>query len=150
MALSQHMRGAGGSAGAWVNDGSGPAIFEWKAGARRVPASVQKLAALAGVVVTGRVPDVRPYLAHATAAVEPMYGPMLASAWSSASLTISSDGHSAKALRYVDLGVAHDVAQRDDPRRVRARQVLLLQLAAGALGRIELPLLVEPVCREEC
>jgi sugar transferase (PEP-CTERM/EpsH1 system associated) len=35
-------------------------------------ASVQALAALPGVHVTGRVPDVRPYLAHATAAVAPM------------------------------------------------------------------------------
>jgi polysaccharide biosynthesis protein PslH len=34
--------------------------------------SVQKLAALPGVFVSGRVPDVRPYLAHATAAVAPM------------------------------------------------------------------------------
>jgi polysaccharide biosynthesis protein PslH len=33
---------------------------------------VQKLARLDGVSVTGRVPDVRPYLAHATAAVAPM------------------------------------------------------------------------------
>jgi glycosyltransferase involved in cell wall biosynthesis len=33
---------------------------------------VQKLARLDGVFVTGRVPDVRPYLAHATAAVAPM------------------------------------------------------------------------------
>jgi sugar transferase (PEP-CTERM/EpsH1 system associated) len=35
-------------------------------------AEVQALAALEGVFVTGRVPDVRPYLAHATAAVAPM------------------------------------------------------------------------------
>jgi sugar transferase (PEP-CTERM/EpsH1 system associated) len=33
---------------------------------------VQKLAQIPGVFVTGRVPDVRPYLAHATAAVAPM------------------------------------------------------------------------------
>ena len=33
---------------------------------------MQALAALPGVFVTGRVPDVRPYLAHATAAVAPM------------------------------------------------------------------------------
>jgi sugar transferase (PEP-CTERM/EpsH1 system associated) len=33
---------------------------------------VQALAALPGVFVTGRVPDVRPYLAHAAAAVAPM------------------------------------------------------------------------------
>jgi len=33
---------------------------------------VQALAALPGVFVTGRVPDVRPYLAHATAGVAPM------------------------------------------------------------------------------
>ncbi len=33
---------------------------------------VQALAGLAGVFVTGRVPDVRPYLAHATAGVAPM------------------------------------------------------------------------------
>ena len=35
-------------------------------------AEVRKLAALEGVVVTGRVPDVRPYIAHATASVAPM------------------------------------------------------------------------------
>ncbi|MGE0418864.1 MAG: TIGR03087 family PEP-CTERM/XrtA system glycosyltransferase [Acetobacteraceae bacterium] len=34
--------------------------------------AVQALGATQGVVVTGRVPDVRPYLAHATAAVAPM------------------------------------------------------------------------------
>ena len=33
---------------------------------------VQALASLPGVTVTGRVPDVRPYLAHASAAVAPM------------------------------------------------------------------------------
>jgi sugar transferase (PEP-CTERM/EpsH1 system associated) len=33
---------------------------------------VQRLAAIEGVFVTGRVPDVRPYVAHATAAVAPM------------------------------------------------------------------------------
>jgi polysaccharide biosynthesis protein PslH len=33
---------------------------------------VRKLARLDGVLVTGRVPDVRPYIAHATAAVAPM------------------------------------------------------------------------------
>jgi polysaccharide biosynthesis protein PslH len=35
-------------------------------------AEVQRLARLDGVFVTGRVPDVRPYLAHATASVAPM------------------------------------------------------------------------------
>jgi len=35
-------------------------------------AEVQALAALDGVFVTGRVPDVRPYLAHASAGVAPM------------------------------------------------------------------------------
>ncbi|MDR3538050.1 MAG: TIGR03087 family PEP-CTERM/XrtA system glycosyltransferase [Acetobacteraceae bacterium] len=40
-------------------------------GANPVPA-VQALARLPGVHVTGRVPDVRPYLAHATAGVAPM------------------------------------------------------------------------------
>jgi glycosyltransferase involved in cell wall biosynthesis len=33
---------------------------------------VQKLAQIAGVFVTGRVADVRPYVAHATACVAPM------------------------------------------------------------------------------
>jgi sugar transferase (PEP-CTERM/EpsH1 system associated) len=33
---------------------------------------VSRLVALGGITVTGRVPDVRPYLAHATAAVAPM------------------------------------------------------------------------------
>jgi D-alanyl-D-alanine carboxypeptidase/D-alanyl-D-alanine-endopeptidase (penicillin-binding protein 4) len=42
-ALAQQMRGAGGGAGAWVHDGDGKAMFEWRAGTRRVPASVQKL-----------------------------------------------------------------------------------------------------------
>jgi sugar transferase (PEP-CTERM/EpsH1 system associated) len=35
-------------------------------------AEVQRLAAIDGVFVTGRVPDVRPYIAHATAGVAPM------------------------------------------------------------------------------
>jgi sugar transferase (PEP-CTERM/EpsH1 system associated) len=35
-------------------------------------AEVRGLAAIEGVVVTGRVPDVRPYVAHATAAVAPL------------------------------------------------------------------------------
>jgi sugar transferase (PEP-CTERM/EpsH1 system associated) len=34
--------------------------------------AVQKLAEISGVFVTGRVPDVRPYLAHASAGVAPM------------------------------------------------------------------------------
>jgi D-alanyl-D-alanine carboxypeptidase/D-alanyl-D-alanine-endopeptidase (penicillin-binding protein 4) len=50
-AIGQQMRGAGGSSGAWVSDGSGPAMFEWRAGTRRIPASVQKL------VTTGAVLD---------------------------------------------------------------------------------------------
>jgi glycosyltransferase involved in cell wall biosynthesis len=40
-------------------------------GARPTPA-VQALAQLPGVVVTGTVPDVRPYLAHATVSVAPL------------------------------------------------------------------------------
>ena len=40
-------------------------------GANPVP-TVQNLARIDGVYVSGRVPDVRPYLAHATAAVAPM------------------------------------------------------------------------------
>lgn len=40
-------------------------------GARPVP-EVQRLAALPGVVVTGAVADIRPYLAHARAAVAPL------------------------------------------------------------------------------
>lgn len=40
-------------------------------GADPAPA-VRDLASLPGVVVTGRVPDVRPYMAHATAAVAPL------------------------------------------------------------------------------
>ncbi len=36
------------------------------------PAQVRKLASLPGIVVTGRVEDVRPYLAHAAAAIAPM------------------------------------------------------------------------------
>jgi sugar transferase (PEP-CTERM/EpsH1 system associated) len=43
----------------------------WIVGASPAPA-VQALAAIPGVHVTGRVPDVRPYLAHATVAVAPM------------------------------------------------------------------------------
>jgi sugar transferase (PEP-CTERM/EpsH1 system associated) len=35
-------------------------------------ASVQELARLPGIIVTGRVPDVRPYVAHAAAAVVPL------------------------------------------------------------------------------
>jgi polysaccharide biosynthesis protein PslH len=35
-------------------------------------AAVQRLAEIRGVFVTGRVPDVRPYIAHATAGVAPM------------------------------------------------------------------------------
>ena len=42
--------GAGGSAGAWVNDGSGATVFKWKAGIRRVPASVQKLVTTAAAL----------------------------------------------------------------------------------------------------
>jgi serine-type D-Ala-D-Ala carboxypeptidase/endopeptidase (penicillin-binding protein 4) len=49
-ALAHQMRGGGGSAGAWVNDGSEGAVFEWKAGTRRVPASVQKLVTTAAAL----------------------------------------------------------------------------------------------------
>jgi sugar transferase (PEP-CTERM/EpsH1 system associated) len=43
----------------------------WIVGANPAPA-VEKLRSLPGVTVTGRVPDVRPYLAQATAAVAPL------------------------------------------------------------------------------
>jgi sugar transferase (PEP-CTERM/EpsH1 system associated) len=43
----------------------------WIVGANPAP-EVQALAALPGVAVTGRVPDVRPYLAHAAAAAAPL------------------------------------------------------------------------------
>ena len=43
----------------------------WIVGANPAPA-VEKLRGLPGVAVTGRVPDVRPYLAQATAAVAPL------------------------------------------------------------------------------
>ena len=48
--LTQQMRSAGGGSGAWVHDGSGPALFEWKSGTRRVPASVQKLVTTAAAL----------------------------------------------------------------------------------------------------
>ena len=44
------MRSAGGWSGAWVDDGSGRVVFEWKAGTRRVPASVQKLVTTAAAL----------------------------------------------------------------------------------------------------
>ena len=49
-ALTQQMRGAGGSAGAWVDNGSGSAVFKWKAGTPRTPASVQKLVTTAAAL----------------------------------------------------------------------------------------------------
>ena len=48
-----------------------PAAQFFIVGARPAPA-VQRLAALPGVHVTGRVPDVRPWLAHAALAVAPL------------------------------------------------------------------------------
>jgi D-alanyl-D-alanine carboxypeptidase/D-alanyl-D-alanine-endopeptidase (penicillin-binding protein 4) len=48
--LTQQMRSAGGGSGAWVHDGSGAPLFEWKAGTRRVPASVQKLVTTAAAL----------------------------------------------------------------------------------------------------
>ena len=47
---TQQMRSAGGWSGAWVDDGSGRVVFEWKAGTRRVPASVQKLVTTAAAL----------------------------------------------------------------------------------------------------
>jgi D-alanyl-D-alanine carboxypeptidase/D-alanyl-D-alanine-endopeptidase (penicillin-binding protein 4) len=49
-ALAQQMRAAGGSAGAWVADGSGKAVFKWKAGTARTPASVEKLVTTAAAL----------------------------------------------------------------------------------------------------
>jgi D-alanyl-D-alanine carboxypeptidase/D-alanyl-D-alanine-endopeptidase (penicillin-binding protein 4) len=49
-ALAQQMRVAGGGSGAWVSAGSDAATFEWKAGTRRVPASVQKLVTTAAAL----------------------------------------------------------------------------------------------------
>ena len=49
-ALANQMRGAGGGSGAWVHDGTGKAMFEWRAGSRRVPASVQKLVTTAAAL----------------------------------------------------------------------------------------------------
>jgi sugar transferase (PEP-CTERM/EpsH1 system associated) len=48
-----------------------PELRFWIVGANPA-ADVLRLAALPGVRVTGRVPDVRPYLAHAAAAVAPL------------------------------------------------------------------------------
>ena len=48
-----------------------PAVRFFIVGARPAPA-VQRLVELPGVHVTGRVPDVRPWLAHATVAVAPL------------------------------------------------------------------------------
>jgi sugar transferase (PEP-CTERM/EpsH1 system associated) len=48
-----------------------PAATFWIVGSSPAP-NVRDLAALPGVVVTGRVPDVRPYLAHAAAVVAPL------------------------------------------------------------------------------
>ena len=48
-----------------------PSIEFWVVGANPGP-DVQALAALPGVHVTGRVPDTRPYVAHATACVCPL------------------------------------------------------------------------------
>ena len=44
------MRSAGGWSGAWVDDGSGRVVLDWKAGTRRVPASVQKLVTTAAAL----------------------------------------------------------------------------------------------------
>ncbi|MGH2978396.1 MAG: D-alanyl-D-alanine carboxypeptidase/D-alanyl-D-alanine endopeptidase [Solirubrobacterales bacterium] len=49
-ALAHQMRAAGGGSGAWVDDGSGAAVFDWKAGTRRIPASVQKLVTTAAAL----------------------------------------------------------------------------------------------------
>ncbi len=48
-----------------------PDVRFWIVGARPLP-EVQRLAATPGVQVTGTVPDVRPYLAHARLAVAPL------------------------------------------------------------------------------
>ncbi len=48
-----------------------PAVAFYVVGSRPA-AEVQALARLPGIAVTGRVPDVRPYLAHAAAAVAPL------------------------------------------------------------------------------
>jgi sugar transferase (PEP-CTERM/EpsH1 system associated) len=48
-----------------------PELRFWIVGANPTP-DVLRLATLPGVQVTGRVPDVRPYLAHAAAAVAPL------------------------------------------------------------------------------
>jgi sugar transferase (PEP-CTERM/EpsH1 system associated) len=62
----------------WFASDSLPAIRQRHEGAQffivgaNPSPEVQALAERAGVHVTGRVPDVRPYLAHATAAVAPM------------------------------------------------------------------------------
>lgn len=53
-----------------VRQAAGDVVF-WIVGARPSPA-VQRLAQLPGVRVTGTVPDVRPYLAHAALCVAPM------------------------------------------------------------------------------
>jgi serine-type D-Ala-D-Ala carboxypeptidase/endopeptidase (penicillin-binding protein 4) len=49
-ALGHQMRSAGGWSGAWVEDGSGRVVLDWKAGTRRVPASVQKLVTTAAAL----------------------------------------------------------------------------------------------------
>lgn len=48
-----------------------PELRWWIVGAKPAP-QVQALARRAGILVTGRVPDVRPWLAHATLAIAPL------------------------------------------------------------------------------
>jgi serine-type D-Ala-D-Ala carboxypeptidase/endopeptidase (penicillin-binding protein 4) len=50
VALAKQWRGAGAGSGAWIHDGDGRALFEWKAGTRRAPASVQKLVTTAAAL----------------------------------------------------------------------------------------------------
>jgi D-alanyl-D-alanine carboxypeptidase/D-alanyl-D-alanine-endopeptidase (penicillin-binding protein 4) len=49
-ALAKQMRSAGARSGAWVHDGTGGAVFEWRSGVPRVPASVQKLVTTAAAL----------------------------------------------------------------------------------------------------
>jgi glycosyltransferase involved in cell wall biosynthesis len=93
---------------------------------------VQKLARLDGVAVTGRVPDVRPYLAHATAAVAPM---RIARGIQNKVLEAMAMGRpvvlTADALEGITAEPGREVILADTPEAFAAA----CRLAAGADGR---------------
>lgn len=125
----------------WFADTVFPEVRRWVAEARFViaggkpTAAVRRLGERPGIEVTGRVPDMRPHLAHAKLAVVPM---RIAQGIQNKVLEAMAMGlpvlATAKAMEGIDLPPGLERWVSDDPRGLAERAVTLLREPDGGAG----------------